>query len=521
MADTDIRLRQAGKHTIARMIVIGILGISAAIPLMLIFSSLSAWLREAGIDRSTITFLSWAALGYSFKWIWAPLADNLSLPVIGKKLGMRRSWLLLAQIGIITALILMATADPANSLYVMTAAAILLGFSSATQDLIIDAFRIEFAPQEEQTLLAATYVSGYRVGMIVGGAGCLYLADFFADSSLSYDISAWRSAYLAMAVIMSIGILITLLVKEPETAQARKHQLTDLSDQKKFLLLFGVTLIGFIAVFTVSADLLAQAKAAIANLFIDLGAVEKFAQRLAGFIAGTCRLGLGLLGGYAVAALWLQFKLCDPQIASTAFLSPVKDFIHRYGKTALVILALIGFYRVSDIVMGVMANLFYLDLGFTKTDIATYSKFYGLLATLAGGFCAGYICIHFGIIRTLFLGALLSAASNILFAHAAMIGSGIDITYLAIVICSDSFCGGIATAAFVAFLSSLVNIQFTATQYAIFSSLMTLFPKILAGYSGAIVDTYGYINFFVGTAIIGIPILFLIIWVSYLTKTKS
>ena len=193
------------------------LGFSAGIPILLIFSSLGLWLREAGIDRATVTMFSWAALGYSFKFIWSPLVDTLPLPILNKLLGHRRSWLLFTQMMIIVAICIMANTNPVgNALTIMAMGAVLLGFSSATQDVVIDAYRIECATSEQQTALSACYVGGYRVGMIVSGAGALYLADFFGSTEAAYSYAAWQKTYLIMAATMLIGVMTTLAIREPQ-----------------------------------------------------------------------------------------------------------------------------------------------------------------------------------------------------------------------------------------------------------------------------------------------------------------
>jgi len=192
------------------------------------------------------------------------------------------------------------------------------------------------------------------------------------------------------------------------------------------------------------------------------------------------------------------------------YISPLKDFFERYGfKSALLLLTLVGVYRISDIVLGAIANIFYQDLGFTKNEIASVVQTFGLFMTIGGGFLGGILSIRYGVIRILFLGALLSAATNLLFMALASIGRDLNMLYL--VISLDNLSAGLASAAFVAFLSSLTNIQFTAMQYAIFSSLMTLLPKLLGGYSGSIVDNIGYSSFFIMTALLGIPVL-LLVW---------
>ncbi|MFW5450557.1 MAG: MFS transporter, partial [Methylophagaceae bacterium] len=206
---------RAFKHP--RVVTMLFFGISAGLPLLLIFSSLSLWLREAGIERSAVTYFSWAALGYSFKFVWAPLVDKLPLPVLTRWLGRRRSWILLSQLMIVLAIVLMAMIDPAtNALTMMAVAAVLLGFSSATQDIVIDAYRIESADSELQALMSSTYIAGYRIGMMLAGAGGLFLASYFGSTIDSYSYSAWQTTYFAMASLMLIGIITTLIVSEPE-----------------------------------------------------------------------------------------------------------------------------------------------------------------------------------------------------------------------------------------------------------------------------------------------------------------
>ncbi len=205
-------------------------------------------------------------------------------------------------------------------------------------------------------------------------------------------------------------------------------------------------------------------------------------------------------------------------VVREGYIEPCADFFRRYGKLAVLILALVGCYRVADIVMGVVANVFYFEIGFDKTEIATYSKTYGLFAIIAGGFLGGLLALRFGVVRILFLGALLAAATNVLFAYLAT--QGPDTTLLMAVIIADNISGGLASAAFVAYLSSLTSISFTAMQYAIFTSLMTLFPKILAGYSGTMVDNLGYEWFFIVTAVLGMPVLILVAWVAIAVRSS-
>jgi PAT family beta-lactamase induction signal transducer AmpG len=399
------------------------LGFSAGLPLLLILGTLSFWLREAGIDRSTIGYLTWVGLIYAFKWMWAPLVDRLPIPVFTKLFGRRRSWLLFAQLLIILGLVGMASIDPKVQLTPIVWCALLVAFGSATQDIALDAFRIESADSDHQAALAATYQTGYRLALIWSGAGVLWLAARAETGATNYDASAWQFAYLCMALSIGVGVITTLFSNEPvriELARARN------------------------------------------------------------------------------VTAWLHQTLIEP----------FADFIKRYGWHAILILSLIAIYRISDVVMGIMANPFYVDMGYTKDQVAAVSKVFGVVMTLVGAFVGGVLTLRFGVMRILFLGAILSAVSNLLFAWLAT--QGHDLHGLVWVISADNLSSGIATAAFIAFLSSLTNIQYSATQYALFSSMMLLLPKWLAGFSGVFVDSFGYQYFFISTAIIGAPVLILI-----------
>ncbi|WP_046330964.1 AmpG family muropeptide MFS transporter [Polynucleobacter duraquae] len=399
------------------------LGFSAGLPLLLVLGTLSFWLREAGIDRSTIGYLTWVGLIYAFKWMWAPLVDRLSIPLLSRFFGRRRSWLLFAQFLIIVGLVGMASIDPKVQLTPIVWCALLVAFGSATQDIALDAFRIESADSDHQAALAATYQTGYRLALIWSGAGVLWLAARAEAGATGYDPAAWQFAYLCMAFSISVGVLTTLFSKEPvriELAKARN------------------------------------------------------------------------------AKAWLHQTLIEP----------FTDFIQRYGWHAILILSLIAIYRISDVVMGIMANPFYVDMGYTKDEVAAVSKVFGVVMTLVGAFVGGVLTLRFGVMRILFLGAILSAVSNLLFAWLAT--QGHDLHGLIWVISADNLSSGIATAAFIAFLSALTNIQYSATQYALFSSMMLLLPKWLAGFSGVFVNHFGYSNFFISTAVIGAPVLILI-----------
>lgn len=620
-----------------RVITMLFLGFSAGIPILLIFSSLSLWLREAGVERSAVTFFSWAALGYSFKFIWAPLIDRLPVPFLTRLLGRRRAWLLIAQVAIITAIFWMASMNPAqgaHQLKMMAFAAVLLGFSSATQDIVIDAYRIEAADKDNQALMSSIYIAGYRIGMLVAGAGALFLASYWGSDTNHYSYQAWSWSYSVMATTMLLGIITTLIIPEPEYFRHMKAQLptgyivaliallftanelsfslsnsrniyyllfvwvlrvtiaivsiytlhhkfnsnndsklithsaadnvgvfilalswmiwllinvfnmfnSDLNnwriwsislffiivvvgfyirkqivrdpihleiseppfaahDYVRFLLLFVFAVGGFIGVFYFSGELVESVKTELNDVLAN--------KHLASFLVEIMRLSFGVSVAFFITKLCIGGRLVKAQMVQETYIIPVKDFFRRYGiKVAWMLLLLVGSYRVSDIVLGVIANVFYQDIGFTKPEIASIVKTFGLLMTIVGGFFGGLLSMHYGVIRILFLGALLSAVTNLLFMLLATIGHNIPMLYL--VISADNLSAGIASAAFIAFLSSLTNIRFTAVQYAIFSSLMTLLPKVVGGYSGSMVDDIGYSSFFMITALMGVPVLVLI-----------
>ena len=410
------------------------LGFSAGLPLLLVFGTLSFWLREAGIDRTTIGFLSWVGLAYGFKWAWSPLVDRLPIPWLTARLGRRRSWLLAAQGLIMAGLVGMALTDPRMALAPVVWCAVAVAIGSATQDIALDAFRIESGDADHQAALAAIYQTGYRLAMIWAGAGALWIAARAQDASgaaiagvaPAYQHGPWQVAYLVMACSMLPGVLTVLFSQEPVPAPL------------------------------------------------------------------TPSKGL---------AQWLH----------GALVAPFADFIGRYRWQAALILALIATYRISDVVMGIMANPFYVDMGFTKDEVAAVSKIYGVVMTLVGAVLGGALALRMGVMRVLMLGAALSAASNMLFAWLSTRGH--DVTALVWVVSADNLAGGLATTAFMAYMASLTNVQYSATQYAMFSSMMLLLPKFVAGFSGKYVDAFGYADFFNATALLGVPVL-LLVWLA-------
>lgn len=490
-----------------RVITMLFFGLSAGIPLLLIFSSLGLWLREAGVERATVTFFSWAALGYSFKFVWAPLVDCLPLPFLTRKLGRRRAWILVSQLAIITSILLMGMTDPSSGmtqLKIMALAAVMLGFSSATQDIVIDAYRIESASVELQALMSSTYIAGYRIGMLLSGAGSLFLAGYLGSELGTYNYSAWQITYACMACIMLIGVLTTLIINEPESN--RKIQIKYPGNTYfKFFITFLIAAAGFVISFLLSSELAGIWKVNLDSV-LNNHAISNFCIEL-------LRLSLGIIVALSITFLSVKIKFIEQQVINESYVAPVLDFFERYGiKMAFLLLALIGLYRISDIVLGVISNIFFQEIGYSKIEIASIVKTFGLFMTLLGGFLGGVLSVRFGVIKILFVGALLTVLTNLLFMLLAI--KGYDITLLYFVISADNLSAGLASAAFVAFLSRLTNISFTAMQYAIFSSLMTLLPKLIGGYSGSIVENVGYTQFFLIASLIGVPVL----WIIYLAN---
>jgi len=432
-------------YTQPRVLSMFFLGFSAGLPLLLVSSNtLSAWLHDVGITLTVIGFFSWVGIIYSIKFFWAPVIDRLPLPLLTQWLGRRRSWMLLAQVGIAAGLFSMTLIDPAIHTGLLATFAVLVAFSSATQDIVIDAWRIEAVESTLQGAMAATYVGGYRTALLVAGAGALLLA----------DIIDWNTSYRVMALMMLVGIVTTLIIQEPEPGIEDKTREMEAELEKE----------------------------------LGLDPQNGILQRL---------------------MTWF----------SDAVIAPFVDFFRRYSRHALIILALVAVYKLSDVTMGVMAMPFYLDMGYSKTEIASIAKIFGFGMTLAGVAVGGLLVARFGLLRPLLAGAVLIAATNLLFATLAL--STPSLTLLTVVISADNLSGGIATAVFIAYLSSLTNAAYTATQYALFSSLMSLPGHFIGGIAGIIVDHHGYFYFFVYAALLGLPAIGLVIWLIRLSRSSE
>lgn len=394
------------------------LGFSSGLPIRLVFSTQSAWLREAGIPVTQIGLMSYVAFAYSLKFLWAPILDARDMPFLGKRLGRRRSWMLVAQALVIVGLIGIAFGDPAHALSWTIACAFLLAFASASQDVVIDGFRIASAPVERQGVMSAAAQFGYSAALLCAGAGALYVADFVS----------WKAAYLSMAALMVIGILTNLVAREPVSSTA-------------------------------------------------------------------------------------DGKTPPRPSLATSFVEPIADIVRRKGLALLIpILLLVALYRLPDFVSGVMANPLYIDLGFSKSDIATVSKLYGVGVSIVGVATGGLAASRLGLMPTMLIGGVIAPLSHLSMALLAASGARFELLTLAISV--ENFAGGFAGTALIAYMSSLTSPLFAATQYALLSSLYALPGKFVGGLSGFMVASFGYPTFFLMTSTIGIPVvlLCLIVW---------
>lgn len=386
------------------------LGFGCGLPFLLVGYTLSIWLREYGLELSTIGLLSYVSMFYVFKFLWAPLIDRWNAPLLGV-LGRRRGWLVLAIAGLIAALVGMAFTGPAQ-LTVFVGLAALTAFFGATQDTVVDAYRIEIAPVEAQGALAATYTLGYRFGLIVSGAGALYIAEF----------SGWRVAYLAMAAVLLLPLLAALFAREPEQITIR--------ERKSF---------------------------------------------------------------------------------GEAFVGPFNEFFRRHGgAVAIALLVFIGLFKLPDQMLGVVAGPFYIDTGYSKAEIATVSKVYGVWIGIAGAFLGGISVAALGMRRSILIGALGLSLSNLLYLLMAMNPS--ETWAFVAALSGDNLALGYAGVVLIAFLSGLTSRDFTATQYALLVSLANMPGKIVGGMSGFMVETWSYVGFFVFSSLSIVPTLLLLGW---------
>ncbi|WP_291843811.1 MFS transporter [Maricaulis sp.] len=400
------------------MIAMLILGFASGLPLMMVFSKLSFWLRDAGIERSTIGFFYWVTISYTLKPLWAPVVDRMPIPFLTSALGKRRSWMIVAILGTMVGLAMIAFTDPANGLVVTALGAFILSYSGATLDISIDAWRIESGPRDDQANMAAAYVLGYRGAIMFSGFG-LAISEW----------TNWTVSFLVMAATMGACAILVLFMKEPYHAYREPDG-------------------------------------------------KSFGRRVADSV-----------------------------------IEPFKQFWDRLGNWIVPVFLLVAFYRLSDFTMGVMASPLYSDMGFDRAIVGGIQSGPGIIATISGGFLGGLIAYRFGVLRTMVVGAVITFATNAAFAYLAATGDSDSVGLLAAVISADNIAAGFVGTAFIAYLSSLTDPLNAATQYALLSSLYALICKFIAGFSGVMAETMGYVGFFVVTASYALPMAALIIFI--------
>jgi PAT family beta-lactamase induction signal transducer AmpG len=464
------------------------LGYGSGLPFPLVITTLSARLRQAGIDRSTIGLFVLVGLAYSLKFFWSPVVDRCRLPLIGA-LGQRRSWMLLAQCGVIAGLVAMALCDPAHGAQQMALLATLTAFCGATQDIAVDAYRIESADASLQGATSAAYQVGYQLATICSGAVALLAASHFG----------WTSAYLLMTGLMLVAPVTSLLISEPTRRIDRGDGVDPALVRATIERMRPATLLmAIVATAAVGAGLRFALPAKDSTLVIDVS------------------FGAILLVEIVLFAM-LRIALFRPALEklTASVVLPLVDFFDRFGKRlAIPMLLLIVLYRLNYMTMGVAANTFYLDLGYTLDQIAYVSKFFGVALTLGGAVLAGWLVKRMGFLQTMLLGLVLLGAANLFYGYIAGFGakSAPAIGWLASAVGLDNVANGIAGTAFIAWMSSLTSKRYTATQYALFGTLWSLPAKSLASQWGRIVDAIGYPAFFVYTALVGLPALLLLLW---------
>jgi MFS family permease len=497
-----------------------LLGFSSGIPIYLVGNTLGFWMRENGIELSTIGFLSWVGLAYSLKFLWAPLVDTVDAPLVGRWLGRRRGWMLLAQSVVAAALVGMALVEPrvgelllggvaVDQLLVFGALALVVAFASATQDIVIDAWRIESADSnEQQGLLTATSTLGYRGALLVTDALILILATHVG----------WAVSYELMGLLMGVGVVAVALAREP--AAHRQRAVFATAEPAGPLGVSDAMIVQWIAALALVVGLIVQVVLTVQD---ETPLVDQLARTWPIFVLGPIAIWLLVRRptGPVREATWTR-PLAGPLVrANDAVLGPFIDFFQTHGKWALLMLVAISLYRLPDFVMGPMANPFYADLHIAKETVGAVRGSIGLLATIGGVAAAGVMAMRLGFNRTLLLGAVLGPGSNAAFSYLAWHGA--DPTAFATVMVIDNFCSGFAGVALVGYMSSLTSLGYTATQYALLSSFYALPGKLLKGLSGWGVEQLeaatgslldGYAWFFLITALMGLPAFALCLWLA-------
>jgi PAT family beta-lactamase induction signal transducer AmpG len=460
------------------------LGFACGLPNLLIFDTMSAWLRESGLSLEVISLFSLATLAYSLKILWGPLVDRAAIPGLTGWLGHRRSWMLVAQLTVIAGLLLVSRGDPKKGLATLAAFAIFTGFASATQDIVVDAWRIEAVDNARQGAMAAAYQWGYRIAGVAGGAVALILAQAYG----------WHVSYGLMAALMGLGVLAVFAAPRETKRVIRPLPHADITAApgleavewlaRLSLLVFGGLLLG--SGLGAKADILAVLLRAVGLGHAGTALMAAWNAKPDGIWLQLAGVLVG--GAVMVLAVWPIPRLrTRPGVyLSSAFGEPLADFFSRFKGTATLILALICVYRLSDFVLNIM-NPFYLDLGFSMTEVAGARKLFGLGMTMAGVFAGGLSVARLGVMRSMVIGAFALPITNTIFAWLAT--QGPDFRSLLIAIGIDNVVSGFAGTCLIAYMSSLTSAGFTATQYALFSSLYSLPGKLVASQSGRIVES--------------------------------
>jgi PAT family beta-lactamase induction signal transducer AmpG len=465
-----------------RALVMLALGFSAGLPYYLIFDTLSAWLRSSGLSLEVIGFFSLVTLVTSFKFLWAPFVDRVQIPVLTGWLGHRRSWMLVCQGLIMLGLWLVSGTDPSRTLGTVAVFAVLVGIATATQDIAIDAWRIEAADVSRQGAMAAAYSWGYRVAIIISGAVPLLLAEAYG----------WNFSYALMAALMTIGVLAVLAAPREEQHIVHAIHAEDIRPAparealewtaRLIIIVIGALLLG--SGLAANAGVFAEVLNALGATWAGealLSAWKSDARVLFHFFAVL--LGFGVI---VLAALPLPRVRTRPGVyLSASLVDPLRDFFARHRSTAGLILALICVYRIPDFVLNIM-NPFYLDLGYTLVEIAEVRKIFGVLMTLLGVFAGGLAVARYGVLRAMVVGAFAGPVSNLLFIWLPTQGHNLFSLFAAIGL--DNVAGAFAATCLIAYMSSLTGSGFTATQYALFSSLYAIPGRLIASQSGRIVE---------------------------------
>ena len=465
------------------------LGFASGLPFPMVLTTLSARLRLSGIDRTTIGLFSLVGLAYSLKFVWSPVVDRYRLPVFGA-IGQRRGWMLFSQLGVVAGLLMLAFSDPGSNAQRVALLATFTAFFSATQDIAVDAYRIESVDVSLQGTSSAAYQVGYQIALICSGAGALVMASH----------GGWMQAYFLIAALLMIGVATTLRITEPErraaSAASLDRSLVQATAERlrpmSLLITFLVTAVLWLLL---RGPLAAKGDSTLAldATFGVIGAIE-----------------IALLAVICVGAL----RAARDRLVVSVVL-PVRDIVLRFGwRLTIPMLLLIVSYRLNYMTMGVAANTFYLDMGYTLDQVAAVSKVYGVALTLVGAVYAGWMVRRLGFMKSMLLGVVLLSAANLFYGHLATLAgpTAPSVWWLAAAISLDNVANGIAGTAFIAYMSSLTSKDYTATQYALFGTLWSLPAKSLASQWGRIVDSIGYPAFFVYTAVIALPAVLLILW---------